>query len=182
MPKVFNISFSATLYRPADEKDATWMFLQLPQGASEQLPSRGMVSAEGTVAGKPILTTLEPDGKGGHWMRVQEELQQNIRAKPGDNVDLELHTASKDPEPEVPEDFAKALAEHPRAEETWNATTPAARRDWVSWIVSGKKAETRVKRIEVACSKMNAGSRRPCCFDRSGMYSHEFSAPEAEPL
>ena len=37
--------------------------------------------------------------------------------------------------------------------------------------------ETRVKRIEVAISKLSAGSRRPCCFDRSGMYDKSLSCP-----
>jgi hypothetical protein len=53
-----------------------------------------------------------------------------------------------------------------------------ARRDWIHWITSGKKAETRVKRIAVAIDKLASGQRRACCFDRSGMYSKAFAAPE----
>ena len=49
----------------------------------------------------------------------------------------------------------------------------------IQWITSGKKAETRDKRIVVACDKLASGSRRACCFDRSGMYSKAFSAPRA---
>ena len=64
--------------------------------------------------------------------------------------------------------------------ETWAAITPVARRDWIFWIVSGKKAETRLKRIDVAMSKLSAGNRRPCCFDRSGMYDKSLSCPIAE--
>src|SRR5690606_22387249 len=54
-----------------------------------------------------------------------------------------------------------------------------ARRDWIAWITSGKKAETRAKRIGVACDKLASGQRRACCFDRSGMYSKSMSAPVA---
>ena len=68
----------------------------------------------------------------------------------------------------------------PKARETWSAITAIARRDWIFWIVSGKKAETRVKRIEVALSKLSAGNRRPCCFDRSGMYDKSLSCPIAD--
>ena len=39
-----------------------------------------------------------------------------------------------------------------------------------------ERAETRAKRIGVALSKLTAGNRRPCCFDRSGMYSNSMAA------
>lgn len=48
------------------------------------------------------------------------------------------------------------------------------------WITSGKKAETRGKRIATACDKLACGKRNACCFDRSGMYSKgSMGAPEA---
>ena len=56
---------------------------------------------------------------------------------------------------------------------------PVARRDWIHWITSGKKAETRTKRIAVACDKLASGHRRACCFDRSGMYSKGNMGPPA---
>ena len=57
--------------------------------------------------------------------------------------------------------------------------TAVARRDWIHWITSGKKAETRVRRIDVACDKLANGQRRACCFDRSGMYSNSLAPPQA---
>ena len=63
---------------------------------------------------------------------------------------------------------------------TWKDITTVARRDWIHWITSGKKAETRVKRIDVAIDKLACGNRRACCFDRSGKYSKgNMGAPEA---
>lgn len=174
------VTFSTILHRPGGrDKGAEWTFLRLPESASQELPSRGMVSVEGTLNGSPFLLTLEPDGEGGHWMKVTPSLQGS--AKAGDKVDVTLAPAREEPEPEAPSDLLEALGSAPpKARETWEAITRAARRDWIFWIVSGKKAETRVKRIEVAISKLSAGSRRPCCFDRSGMYSKSLSCPVAE--
>jgi plasmid stabilization system protein ParE len=62
----------------------------------------------------------------------------------------------------------------------WKDITPAARRDFVHWIVSPKKAETRVKRIETACDMLAKGKRRPCCFDRSGKFDGSLRCPAAE--
>ena len=86
----------------------------------------------------------------------------------------------KEPEPKVPADLKQALDDNPAAKATWVDITPVARRDWIHWITSGKKAETRVKRIATACDKLACGNRRACCFDRSGMYSKgNMGAPEA---
>lgn len=176
------VSFKAKLHRPSGpDKGAPWLFLNLPADASQQLPSRSMVSVDGTFNGHPFQITLLPDGQGGHWLKVDPKLRDVVGAQAGDLVELEIAPVSIEPEPEVPEDVLSALAAAgPIARETWAAITPVARRDWIFWIVSGKKAETRLKRIDVAMSKLSAGSRRPCCFDRSGMYDKSLSCPISE--
>jgi hypothetical protein len=176
------IRFQATLRRPGGkDKGAPWSFLNLPKDASEQLPSRSMQSVDGTFNGVPFFATLEPDGLGGHWLRVKPELREVAGVQIGDVVELEVAPVKEEPEPEVPADLQEALAAAvPKARETWSAITALARRDWIFWIVSGKKAETRLKRIEVAISKLSAGNRRPCCFDRSGMYDKSLSCPVAD--
>ncbi len=173
------ISFSAKLVRPGGiDKSAPWAFLNLPDEASLKLPARSQVSVEGTFNSVPFQATLDPDGQGGHWLKVRPELQEASAAKPGEIVELVIAPVAVEPEPEVPNDVLVALqSAPPKAMETWLDITPIARRDWIKWIVSGKRAETRTKRIEVACSKMLAGNRRPCCFDRSGMFDKSLSCP-----
>lgn len=174
------IKFKAKLSRPATPKGAAWTFLVLPAAASKQLPTRSMVTVDGTLAGQTFQATLEPDGQGSHWLKVEKELFEAAGVAAGDSVALEITPVEKEPEPKVPADLIQALADNPEAKATWVDITPVARRDWVHWITSGKKAETRVKRIGVACDKLACGNRRACCFDRSGMYSKgNMGAPEA---
>lgn len=183
MAKTFStVSFRAKLHRPSGtDKGAPWTFLNLPQEASDKLPSRSMVSVDGTFNGFPFQATLTPDGNGGHWLKVDPKLQNMAAVNAGDVVELEIAPVVEEPEPEVPADVQKALEDAgAKAKETWAAITPVARRDWIFWIVSGKKAETRVKRIGVAMSKLSSGNRRPCCFDRSGMYDKSLSCPIAD--
>jgi hypothetical protein len=176
------IRLQAKLLRPAGPEQAEgWTFLVLPSEASDRLPSRGMVSVEGALNGLPFQATLEPDGKGGHWLKVSRELSESAGASAGDTVTLEIAPVEVEPEPKVPDDVRAALdSASEKCRATWAAITPVARRDWIHWITSGKKAETRVKRIGVAIDKLSKGDRRPCCFDRSGMYSKSLSCPLAE--
>lgn len=173
----------ATLHRPAGtEKRATWTFLRLPTAASAKLPSRGMVSVGGTINGIAFQATLEPDGQGGHWLKVEKKLREAAGANAGESVALELVplTPDQEPEPKVPADLRRALAAAPpRVRHMWSDITPVARRDYIFWIVSAKQAETRARRIEKACDMLAQGKRRPCCFDRSGMYDKSLSCPVA---
>lgn len=173
------IRFEARLRRPAEPKGAAWTFLLLPKAASAKLPTRSQVTVDGTLAGRPFQATLEPDGQGGHWLKVERRLREAAGVQAGETVALEVRPVDKEPEPKVPADLRQALAANPAARATWADITPVARRDWIQWIVSGKKAETRVKRIATACDKLASGMRRACCFDRSGMYSKALSAPKA---
>ena len=137
--------------------------LLLPESASAQLPSRGMTMVEGTINGFGFQAALEPDGKGSHWFRVDKTWGQGA----GDTVTLTIEPIGDWPEPEVPADLSSALTADPRARALWTDITPMARWDWIRWIRSTKQPETRRRRIEVARSKLKAGQRRPCCFNRS---------------
>lgn len=174
------IHFEAKLLRPAEPENAAWSFLVLPKSASAKLPARSMVTVDGTLDGVPFQATLEPDGAGGHWLKVEKKLRDAADADVGAMVELEIAPVAEEPEPKVPVDLRKALAANPDALATWKDITAVARRDWIHWIGSGKKAETRMKRIDVACDKLACGKRRACCFDRSGMYSKgSIGAPKA---
>lgn len=186
------IRCSAKLRRPAAGEPGTdagdWLFLVLPEKASAELPSRGMVSIEGTINGGPLLATLEPDGQGGHWLKVDRRLQLAAGAAaklgPAASVSLEFTPLppEREPEPDVPADLQLALAAAPaKARLTWADITPVARRDWIHWITSGKLAATRTKRLATACDMLAKGKRRACCFDRAGMYSNSLACPVAAP-
>ncbi len=64
----------------------------------------------------------------------------------------------------MPEDLRHALIATRAARAVWEDITPLARNEWICWITSGKKAETRSIRIEKALSKLTGGMRRPCCW------------------
>src|ERR1700688_3159725 len=109
-----NIRFKARLLRPAEPtKGGSWTFLILPKDASAKLPTRGMTTVEGLINGHPFEATLEPDGQGGHWLKVDRKLREAAGAQAGDDVLLEIAPVAEEPEPKVPADLRKALAGAP---------------------------------------------------------------------
>jgi uncharacterized protein YdeI (YjbR/CyaY-like superfamily) len=64
----------------------------------------------------------------------------------------------------LPPDLRRAIAGDAAARGLWTDITPLARNEWICWVTSAKKEETRKRRIEVGLDKMRAGTRRPCCW------------------
>jgi hypothetical protein len=173
------IRFKATLLTPTEGKGG-WAFLVLPLAVSAKLPSRGQTAVEGTLNGIAFTSMLDPDGRKSHWLKVPRKLRIAARAEPGAEVELAIAPSKNPPEPAVPADLRKALASDPKACAVWKDLKPAARHDWILWIVSAKRAETRAIRIVKACDMLGGGKRRVCCFDRSGVYGGGLSAPAAK--
>jgi hypothetical protein len=175
-----SIHFKATLQRPATNgKAAQWSFLVVPSAASAKLATRNAVTIEGTLNGQKFRATLEPDGRKSHWLKVQNKLRMAAGAAVGDVVTLQIQRSARELEPRVPADLRKALAAAPKARAVWSEISTVARRDWVAWIVSARKPETRARRVATACDMLAGGKRRICCFDRSGFYGGNASAPQA---
>lgn len=152
-----------------------WTIVRLPGDASAELPSRGMTLVEGTVNGFQSKLVLEPDGRGSHWFRVDPGLREAAGIDAGDAVSVAMEPSSEWPEPDIPADINEALASDPAANALWVKITPMARWDWLRWIRSTNNPETRSRRIEVALSKLEAGERRPCCFNRNQCTEPEVS-------
>jgi uncharacterized protein YdeI (YjbR/CyaY-like superfamily) len=65
---------------------------------------------------------------------------------------------------QLPGDFEQALVTDDAALAAWQDITPIARNEWICWIESAKKPETRRKRIDWGRSSLGEGKRRPCCW------------------
>lgn len=65
---------------------------------------------------------------------------------------------------DLPDDLGSALKGDPKALATWEDITPLARNEWICWVTSAKKSETRTKRIEWGRESLRDGKRRPCCW------------------
>ena len=144
-----------------------WTIIVLPDDASKQLPSRGQVMVKGTINSLPFQSALEPDGNGGHWLNVDAETQKATGLHLGDTATLEIEATKDWPEPSIPTDVQTALDNDAGVQARWIDITPMARWEWLRWIGATNNTETRARRIEVSFSKLRAGERRPCCFNRS---------------
>ncbi len=65
---------------------------------------------------------------------------------------------------EIPGDVLNILKSDDQLLIRWNELTPLARNEWVCWITSVKKDETRQKHIKRMQEEVLNGKKRPCCW------------------
>ncbi|TSC70424.1 MAG: hypothetical protein CEO12_358 [Parcubacteria group bacterium Gr01-1014_46] len=64
----------------------------------------------------------------------------------------------------MPEDLQKALSSDKTALLAWEDITPLAHNEWICWVISVKRPETRRQHIERVRTELKEGKCRPCCW------------------
>ena len=64
----------------------------------------------------------------------------------------------------VPQDLRKIIASDKVLLAAWENITPLARNEWLCWIESVKKPETRKIHLKRIQTELKEGKRRPCCW------------------
>lgn len=140
------------------------MALVLPREASSKLPADATKTVEGTINGFPFRASLQRNRDSHTFIEITTALKDAAGIKDGEAATVEITRVGEEPEPRPPNELHKALTASPPAQAAWADITPVARRDWILWITSAKQPETRLVRIEKACSMLASGKRRVCCF------------------
>jgi len=65
---------------------------------------------------------------------------------------------------ELPADLKKSITSSSAAKTAWEDITPLARNEWICWVISNKKPETRESHIKRTREELIGGKRRPCCW------------------
>lgn len=64
----------------------------------------------------------------------------------------------------MPTDLKEALLSSTTALAAWEDITPLARNEWICWVITNKKPETRKNHIDRTITELLEGKRRPCCW------------------
>lgn len=64
----------------------------------------------------------------------------------------------------VPKDLREVITSNSKILTLWEGLTPLARNEWICWVISFKKQETRDNHIKRLSEDLVKGKRRPCCW------------------
>lgn len=64
----------------------------------------------------------------------------------------------------IPTDVKSIVSSKQGVLDVWEDISSLARNEWICWITSAKKDDTRERRIRIMIENLSKGKRRPCCW------------------
>jgi hypothetical protein len=153
------ISFRATLENPQPKMDAA--FVTFPYDVQEMFGTKGMVKVKATFDGHPYRGILSNMGDEHHVILVRKDVREAINKKVGETVKVTIEQDLEERTIEVPEDLQKLLNKNKKAQTFFNDLSYTNRKEYVLWITSAKKSETRQNRLTQTLEKLTEGKKNP---------------------
>ena len=145
-------AFTATL--DGGGPGSAWTSMRVPVAVSEAFGQKGRVSVCGTINGFGFRSSLVPRGTGAPHMRVHTALRAGATAGQGERVRVTMAVDDAPREVAAPKDLSKALKEEAGARKFFEGLAPSCKKEYVEWIESAKREETRAARVEKAGPSM----------------------------
>ena len=135
-----------------------WTFARIPEISQDRKAHFGWVKVKGTIDGFPISKYhLMPMGEGNLFLPVKMDIRKKIRKHEGDSVHIVLYP-DKDPL-EIPEEMIICLRDDPAAFKFFKGLSESEKNNYIKWIYSAKKEETKINRLAKAINRLSSGKK-----------------------
>ena len=132
-----------------------WTYLEIPFSVTEVFGRKGQVPVRATINGFTFRSSLMPRA-GVHILGVGKDILAAAGAATGDTVKVDLAFDDAPRTVEIPDDFQATLADVPEQAEAFKALSYSHKKEYVDWIESAKRPETRRSRIHKAIEMLAA--------------------------
>jgi hypothetical protein len=136
-------------------------YVVVPFDVDAVFGTRRQLRVKGTIDGQPFKSSVAPMGGGHHVLGLHKATREAVRKSYGDSVELVIEPDVEERSVVVPDDFQRELAANQKASETFAAFAYTHRKEYVQWIESAKRPETRERRIAEAISRIAKATTLP---------------------
>jgi hypothetical protein len=147
--------FDAVLMQ--DDKTTGIMFA-VPFNVPEVFGSKAQVKVAGTVDGVAYRSSIVPYG-GVHYIGINKTLLKSVGKAKGDTVHVVMQIDTEERTVSTPDDLAQALETDEQAKARFDKLSYSHRKEYVEWIESAKKPETRANRVQKTLAMLNEGRK-----------------------
>lgn len=134
-------------------------YVAVPFDVAEVFGQRGTVRVRGRVDDFEFESSVAPMGGGQHVLGLHKATREAIGKGIGDKVHVVIERDTRERVVSVPPDLDRALDASPAARENFNNFAFTHRKEYVAWIESAKRQETRERRIAQAIEKLADGKK-----------------------
>ena len=156
-----NIKMSETDQRSFDaiiQREGSFTFVAIPFSPREVWGSRPRFYVAGTISGISVRGTLGALGQE-YFLRLGAAWMRDSGIELGANVTVRLSLEGPH-EANIASDIMQALSDNPKAKTFFDGLPTFYRKNFIRWIESAKREETRVKRIKEMVNLLEEGKRQ----------------------
>jgi hypothetical protein len=132
-------------------------------GAAVEVPAAfpHLGRVKGTIDGHPMQSSIASMGGGRHMLGVHKATREALGKGIGDRVVLHIEPDTAERVLEVPPDLQQAFHQEPASMAFFESLSFTHRKEYVRWITSARRAETRERRVRDAVRMLGDGVKTP---------------------
>lgn len=139
------------------QKEGSFTFIVIPFSPREVWGAKPRYYVTGTINGVAVRGTLGALGQD-YFLRLGASWIRDCGIEPGGNVSVSLSLEGPQ-EDNIASDIAKALSDNKKAKIFFDGLPTFYRKNFIRWIESAKREETRVKRTNEMIKLLEEGKR-----------------------
>jgi uncharacterized protein YdeI (YjbR/CyaY-like superfamily) len=146
--------FQATLERMRSRLN--WVIVPIPFDAAKAWGNRGQIRVRGDINGFEFRTSLFPDGRGGHYLLVNRNMQKTGKVRAGQVARFRMEPDRAERTVSLPSELEKIFAQNRSLKRWFERLNFSAQSEICKWVCAVKGGESRVRRAEQIAERMLA--------------------------
>ncbi|WP_263985017.1 YdeI/OmpD-associated family protein [Streptomyces sp. HPF1205] len=134
-----------------------WTYVPVPAEVAERLGGKARIPVAAEIKGVSFTGSVMTGPQGSRYLVVNQAVRDRAGVTAGDTVNVVVRQDTAPRVVELPEDLAGALAAAPEAQAAFDGFSYSRRKEYVTWIESAKRPETRTRRVEKAVEMLAEG-------------------------
>ena len=139
------------------QKEGSFTFVAIPFPPREVWGAKPRYQVTGTINGVSVRGTLGAFGQD-YFLRLGAAWMRDSGVEPGENVKVRLSLEGPQ-EDNISSDIATALSGNEKAKAFFDGLPTFYRKNFIRWIESAKREQTRTKRIHEMIKLLSEGKR-----------------------
>ena len=136
-------------------------YIEFPYDVETEFGKKGQVKVKALFDGFLYRGSLAKMGHSCHLLGLTKEVRKAIGKDPGDSVHVIIEEDLEERIVEVPADFLERMTIDEEAKLYFEKLSFTHKKEYVRWIESAKKQETRLSRIEKAVEMLKKNIKEP---------------------